>query len=115
MTRRQNCKSKAPAAEKPVRGNEERIRSLAYERRKRFSGRLLVPLSGCRRSKLSALRDASSQDHLIGQQRFRDGETKGLGGLEVIRSWSAPPTSTRTDFTILIRSRLACATCTSVS
>jgi hypothetical protein len=40
--------------------------------------------SGGRRSKLSALRDASLLDHFVGgrQQRFRDGKAECLGGLE---------------------------------
>ena len=40
--------------------------------------------SGCRRSKLSALRDALL-DHLIGggQERFRYGEAERLGGFEI--------------------------------
>src|SRR5215471_18118167 len=41
----------------------------------------LMTLGGCRQSKLSALRDASLLDHLVGlrQQRFRDGEAERFG------------------------------------
>jgi hypothetical protein len=57
-------------------------RKETFERR--FESKAAHALSG-RRSKLSALRDASLLDHLIGsrQQRFRDGEAERLGGFEV--------------------------------
>src|ERR1700735_2255646 len=44
-----------------------------------------LPPTARRLSKLSALRDASLLDHLVGggQQRFWDGEAERLGGLEV--------------------------------
>ena len=49
------------------------------------TGGPLLTRSGCRRSKLFALRDASLLDHLVRgrQQRFRNAKAERLGGLEI--------------------------------
>ena len=73
---------------RPPRSLSSRVGNVRTWRKQTYkceAAGLFLTLSGCRRFKLSALRDASLLDQFIGggQQRFGDGQAERFGGLEV--------------------------------